>query len=214
MVLKGYRKYRWQLSTLIAIGLLLLISIWTGPVGASTSAEYVDILKLQHVEDVVNQYDVVNISLTIINIYDESLRNMSFVDEYDNDIMFVQDSMNKSIQYNESTSTVSYEWDIVPPGETVRFWTILNFTANSSIDKINIQPTNISFYVDNGVKTVVYSNPLTIIYDYNPGEITGVESKTRIAGSLDLGLTIPIAGIFLPVAIATFAYVIGRKRVK
>lgn len=214
MNLNGYRKSRWQISTLVAIGLLLLISVWAGPAGASTSAEYVDILKLQHVEDVVNQYDVVNISLTIINIYDEPLRNMSFADDYDNDLMYIQDSTNETLHYNESTSVVSYDWDIVVPGEIVNFWTLLNFTANSSYDEINLQPTNITFYVEYGVRTVVYSNPLKIAYDYDPGEIPDPESKTRIVGSIDLGLAIPAAGFLLPIALATVAYVIGRKRGK
>jgi hypothetical protein len=190
---------------------VLLLLFTASSVQASPADAYLDVIKLQHVDDVVNRYETVNISLTLINIYDEPLRNITFSDEYNNELLYIQDSTNKTLEYNETTAEVSYHLPILNPGEKAVFWTLLNITTNSS-QLIPINPSNITYYVDYGIPVTVYSNTVKINFEYRPGDIEeGLETRTRIEGEMALGMIIPLAGIFLPVVLAVVAYRIGRK---
>ncbi|MFW9995428.1 MAG: hypothetical protein ACFFD4_25555 [Candidatus Odinarchaeota archaeon] len=198
-----------HLSTLILMtGLLLLIS--SNAAQASNTVEYLEVIKLQHAGDVINRYETVNITLTISNLYDGPIRNISFTDNYDNDLMYVQDSLNDTQFYNESSAEVSWRWNLLNPGQIVEFWTLLNFTTNQS-QQITLTPTNITFYIEYGIPVTVYSNILEFNFEYIPDVTEGAEVKARIEGDIDLGPVIPIIGLLLPVVIAVVAYISIRK---
>jgi len=214
----GYQKYRQKIrylsATMALIGLLLLFTINPVVHVQSSPSDYLELIKLKHGNDPINLYETVNITLSIVNVFDEPLRNVSFTDEYNGDVVHVQNSMNSTLDYNENTTEVSWEWERLEIDESVEFWTLLNFSVSDyNISRsLAIDSTNVSFYIDYGIFISVFSNPLSVNYEYRPGiDDSGPEVKTRIKGEIDLGPVIPFAFVLVPLVLAMVAYVVFRR---
>ena len=141
---------------------VLIFSILCGSViqaSSLSSGGAVKVLKVHQIAntDIAYQADQFNVSLSITNVYGfQDIHNVTMTVKIPAEIEFLKSS-EPGLKIENDVDKFDYDFGTLPIDENIQFSAVYNVTSDQTMS-ITIQPVNVSYQLENGIKGYVLTN--------------------------------------------------------